>query len=127
MTDGPRFLPNWHRICSLKFSLDMADNGGMLRVSPETKGLDMSPDGTYNGYANYQTCNVCLWIANDEGLNEFAAVCQNYNDFKARLREMDINSAIAYETPDGVAWNDSAVNLHEVAEFWSENFSKAAA
>ena len=87
----------------------------------------MSPDGTYNGYANYETWNVILWISNDEGLNEFAAVCQNYNDFKARLREMDINSAIAYETPDGVAWNDSAVNLHEVAEFWSENFSKEAA
>jgi hypothetical protein len=84
----------------------------------------MSPDGTYNGYANRETWNVCLWIGNDEGLNEFAAVCQDYNDFKARLREMDINSAIAYETPDGVAWNDSAVNLAEMKEYWLENFSQ---
>jgi len=99
----------------------------MLNVSQEKKGFTMSPDGTYNGYANYQTWNVCLWISNDEGLNEFAAVCQDYNDFKARLREMDINSPISYETPDGVSWNDSGVNLAEMQEYWAENFSKVGA
>jgi hypothetical protein len=87
----------------------------------------MSPDGTYNGYANYQTWNVCLWISNDEGLNEFATVCQNYKDFMARLREMDIDSPIAYETPDGVSWNDSAVNLAEMQEYWKENFVQVEA
>ena len=86
----------------------------------------MSRDGTYNGYANYQTWNVCLWISNDEGLNEFASVCVNYGDFKARLREMDMDSSIAYETPDGVAWNDSGVNLTELQEYWEENFSQVA-
>ena len=86
----------------------------------------MSADGTYNGYANYQTWNVCLWISNDEGLNEFASVCVNYGDFKSRLREMDLDSPIAYETPDGVAWNDSGVNLAELQEFWQENFSQVA-
>jgi hypothetical protein len=96
----------------------------------------MSPDGTYNGYANYQTWNVCLWISNDEGLNEFAAVCQNYNDFKARLREslsVTLNNswkytnAIAFETPDSVSWNDSNVNLAEMQEYWKENFSQVEA
>ena len=87
----------------------------------------MSPDGTYNGYANYQTWNVCLWISNDEGLNEFATVCQNYKDFMSRLREMDIDSPIAYETPDGVSWNDSAVNLAEMQEYWKENFVQVEA
>jgi len=87
----------------------------------------MSPDGTYNGYANYQTWNVCLWISNDESLNEFAGVCQDYNDFKARLREVDACSAIAYETPDSVSWNDSAVNLAEMKEYWEESFSKVPA
>lgn len=87
----------------------------------------MSADGTYNGYANYQTWNVCLWISNDEGLNEFASVCICYSDFKARLREMDMDSPIAYETPDGVSWNDSNVNLAEMKEFWEENFCKVAA
>jgi len=94
----------------------------------------MSPDATYNGYANYQTWNVCLWISNDQGLNEFAAVCQDYNDFKARLRDLSSDaflntswkytSAIFYETPDGVSWNDSGVNLAEMKEYWAESFSQ---
>ena len=87
----------------------------------------MSPDATYNGYANYQTWNVCLWISNDEGLNEFATVCQNYNDFKARLRELDPMSSISYETPDQVSWNDSGINLAEMVEYWKENFSQVEA
>lgn len=107
--------------------MTIADKYGILRVSLEKKGLTMSPDGTYNGYANYQTWNVCLWISNDEGLNEFAAVCQDYNDFKARLREMDMNSPIAYETPDGVSWNDSGINNAEMKDYWAENFSKVGA
>ena len=84
----------------------------------------MSPDGTYNGYANYQTWNVCLWISNDEGLNEFAAGCIDYAHFKDSLRRVDPDTAIAYETPDNVAWNDSGVNLAEMQEYWEENFSK---
>lgn len=85
----------------------------------------MSPDGTYNGYANYQTWNVCLWISNDEGLHHFAARSKSYDHFKSGLREYASNS-LAYETPDGVSWNDSAVNLAEMKEFWTENFSKVA-
>ena len=87
----------------------------------------MSPDATYNGYANYQTWNVCLWISNDEGLNEFAAVCQDYKDFMARLREVSPCSPISYETPDSVSWNDSAVNLAEMQEYWKENFVQVEA
>ncbi len=86
-----------------------------------------SADGTYNGYANYQTWNVCLWIANDESLNDVASCCVDYDGFKSSLRAGCEDLRIAYETPDGVAWNDSAVNLHELAEFWAENFSKVAA
>ena len=90
----------------------------------------MSPDGTYNGYANYQTWNVCLWISNDEYLNNVAHRSSDYSEFKDNMR-LALYSAyrkgIGYETPDGVAWNDSAVNLAEMTEFWTENFSKVAA
>ena len=87
----------------------------------------MSADGTYNGYANYQTWNVCLWISNDEGLHHFAARSQSYDDFKRDLRQYGkLEGTIAYETPDGVSWNDSNVNLAEMQEFWDENFSKVA-
>lgn len=85
----------------------------------------MSPDGTYNGYANYQTWNVCLWISNDESLNNLASTCENYNDFREVLREV-YPHAIAFETPDGTSWSDSAVNLAEMQEYWEENFSKVA-
>lgn len=104
-----------------------------LGQTSKRKGNEMSPDGTYNGYANYQTWNVCLWISNDEGLNSFARDCSTYDEFKSRLREClagvlnhswNYSNAISFETPDGVSWNDSSVNLAEMAEYWEENFSK---
>jgi hypothetical protein len=110
-----------------RFCLTRADKYGILRVSRKEKGLTMSPDGTYNGYANYQTWNVCLWISNDEGLNRFAAQCDCYESFKNELREVCTRGSLGFETPDGVAWNDSGINLPEMKEFWEENFSKVAA
>jgi hypothetical protein len=91
----------------------------------EREDNTMSPDGTYNGYANYQTWNVVLWIDNDENLYSLAQKCDSYNHFKQLLRDI-FTSGLAFETPDGVSWNDSAVNLAEVEEFWTENFSKVA-
>lgn len=87
----------------------------------------MSADGTYNGYANRQTWNVCLWISNDEGLNDCASQCENYDDFKRVMREVCGDSSLGFETPDGTAWNDSGVNLAEMQEFWQENFSQVNA
>jgi hypothetical protein len=86
----------------------------------------MSADGTYNGWANYQTWNVILWLSNDEGLNNFAAQCDDYDHFKESIRDVYAEDEIAFETPDGVAWNDSGVNSQEMAEFWSDNFSQVA-
>lgn len=82
---------------------------------------------SFNGYSNRETWNVCLWISNDEGLNEFAASCEDYDAFKSGLRELDPDSSIAYETPDQVAWNDSGINLAEMQDFWNENFSNVDA
>jgi hypothetical protein len=82
----------------------------------------MSPDGSYNGYANYQTWNVCLWISNDEGLNNFAKGCSDYAEFVQGMREDG-----CLETADMVAWNDSGINMAEMAEYWEENFSKVSA
>lgn len=84
----------------------------------------MSPDGTYNGYANYQTWNVCLWISNEEYLYDLAKQCDSYDHFKILIREIFENDDIRFETKDGVAWSDSNVNLAEMAEYWEENFSK---
>lgn len=87
----------------------------------------MASDGTYNGWANYQTWNVILWLSNDEGLHTFAAQCDDYEHFKECIREVYPEAKIAFETPDGVAWNDSGVDDHEMSEFWTDTFSKVAA
>lgn len=84
----------------------------------------MSADGTYNGWANRQTWNVCLWIGNDEGLYTLAKDCVSYEAFRLFLREVLGNSPLAFETPDSVSWNDSNINLYEMNEFWKGTFSK---
>jgi hypothetical protein len=115
----------WHYFSRIPLAL--VDKYDMLRVSQEKKGLIMSVDGTYNGYANYQTWNVCLWIANDQFLYGLASQCESYNDFKILLRDIFDSNDMKHETPDSVSWNDSGINLAELQEFWVENFSKVCA
>jgi hypothetical protein len=76
----------------------------------------------YNGWTNRQTWNVGLWIGNDEGLyhlaREYRRSKQPYQDFREALTE--IGGAIAYQTPDGVAWNDSALDTDELDDMIRE-------
>ena len=60
----------------------------------------------YNGWANYETWNVALWIGNDEGLYNLAISSKNYEEFKGLLS----NEA----TGDDVLWNDSKINVDEI-------------
>ena len=64
---------------------------------------------TYNGYKNYETWNVSLWISNDEGLYNISRACANYDEFIDNMRELG-----SLETPDNVAWNDSGIYHEEV-------------
>lgn len=73
---------------------------------------------TYNGWKNYQTWNVILWISNDEGLYNLHRECKTYEQFCETLKE--IGGEIAFQTPDGVAWNDSGLDLDAIADFWNE-------
>lgn len=72
-----------------------------------------------NGWTNYQTWNVALWIQNDEGLYEAALQYQNsnipYREFVAELNELGIT-----KTPDGVEWLDWRVNVPELNEMIQE-------
>lgn len=72
---------------------------------------------TYNGWKNHATWNVALWIGGDQGLYEFAKECESYNDFVDQLREVSGDSSIGYQTPDRVAWNDSALDIPELDEY----------
>ena len=73
-------------------------------------------DTTYNGWTNYETWNVALWIGNDEGLYNFARRCYSYQDFINRFGDDS-------ETPDGVKFNDPSINHVEMDEMFEEMWS----
>ncbi len=69
-------------------------------------------DKTYNGWKNYQTWNVALWLGNDEGLYRMALEAKgDYEDFAKQLREIGVT-----ETPDKVAYNDSGLDTDALDE-----------
>jgi hypothetical protein len=74
-----------------------------MTASYQTNALDIS----YNGWENYETWNVALWINNDESLYHLAMEIGNYEDLvKCLYEEYGVT-----ETKDGVKFNDPAVNV----------------
>lgn len=69
----------------------------------------------YNGHLNYETWNMSPWIGNDEGLSELAKESRSYKRLIKKLSELEI-----YETPDGVAWNDSCIDVDSLDEMIGE-------
>jgi hypothetical protein len=76
----------------------------------------------YNGWKNYETWNVALWIGNDEGLysmaKDYRREVSPYEAFAEDLKEF--GGEIATQTPDGVAWNDSGLDLDALNEMITE-------
>lgn len=71
-------------------------------------------DQLYNGWTNYQTWNVALWISNDATLNSIAAKCENFTAFKKFLKTVNVLC-----TPDGVYYADQKVDTVNINKnFW---------
>jgi len=74
---------------------------------------------SYNGWANYETWNVALWIQNSEFLYNTAKACVEYAAEGESPYVKFIRCAVngAYEsTRDGVDYADPKVNHAEIVE-----------
>lgn len=67
-------------------------------------------DISYNGWENYETWNVALWIQNDESLYHLASECGDYETLVNRLYE-DYG---VRETKDGIKFADPKVNVIQI-------------
>ena len=68
----------------------------------------------YNGWSDWTTWNVALWIRNDYGFYSIAKECGNYADFLYEMQAM-IGS---FATPDGADWGEA--NIDELNEVISD-------
>ena len=68
----------------------------------------------YNGWADWTTWNVALWINNDECFYNIAKDCKDYMDFLYEMQYM-IGS---FATPDGADWGEA--NIEELNEVISD-------
>jgi len=68
----------------------------------------------YNGWSDWTTWNVALWINNDQGFYSIAKDCKNYADFLYEMQAM-IGS---FATPDGADWGEA--NIDELNEVISD-------
>lgn len=96
----------------------------MIKINKENE-----VDTSYNGWKNYETWNVALWIQNDEGLYNVAKRFRNrgYEDFVNYMLEegkLDCEdgkvSLIYYQTPDGVNWNDPSLDIEALDEMLAD-------
>ena len=85
--------------------------------------LPTKVDTTYNGWTNYETWNVALWMQNDEFLYNTAIACVEYREENESPYDKFIRCMLNCDnvtTGDDVAWNDELVNTKEVNEMMLE-------
>ena len=63
----------------------------------------------YNGWRNYQTWNVALYIQNEYSFYQIARGCTNYDEWLNKTRGIRKGA-----TADGVMWNDPRVSRFEI-------------
>ena len=90
-----------------------------------TSTLTQTPQ-TYNGWANYETWNVALYINNEYAI--YSTACEwvqdrldsgydtlSYDVFRYTLTEL-----FGDKTPDGVSWDDDNLDISELTEMLHE-------
>lgn len=80
----------------------------MKRIAVQ-RGDAMPEAAGYNGWTNYDTWNVALWIQNDERYYDVARKCKTYKEFLSKFDPSDMIT-----TPDQVFWKNKTVNYDEI-------------
>ena len=88
--------------------------------------MTTATDTTYNGWANYETWNVALWIGNDYPIYKMALgyvqQCERLNEVVDYTQLADVLAMnFGAQTPDGVSWTDlSQLDTSELDEMLEE-------
>lgn len=69
----------------------------------------------YNGWTNYETWNVALYMQNEPKLY---VVAKNLRSYTAFLRVLKRRGST--HTPDGVAWASRKVNRREITDMMKD-------
>lgn len=74
-----------------------------------------------NGWANYETWNVALWINNDRSLYGEAKRyrTRGYSAFVRYMTEAYGDGTFVV-TPDGVSWNDPSLDIEALDKMMEE-------
>ena len=70
----------------------------------------------YNGWANWETWNVVVWLQNDQRLNDIMKMFSNYDDLINYL----IHELGEPANPDGVLWDLPCINRREITRMMNE-------
>jgi len=71
----------------------------------------------YNGWANYETWNVSLWINNDEAMYRLARI-KGHSGYDHLIPALE--ASFGQMTPDGVRWMDPTIDTDEMDEMLEE-------
>ena len=70
---------------------------------------------TFNGWANYETWNVALWLQNNYSHYKIARL---YDRYDALIPRLELN--FGQMTPDGVRWMDGLIDTNELDEMLAD-------
>jgi len=78
---------------------------------------------TYNGWRNWETWNVALWLQNDEGWYRLA--CDHMRRYTGTRPYLDLVAAgdLPLKTPDDARLDDPALSIEELDRILSELLS----
>ena len=84
-------------------------------------------DSEYNGWTNYETWNIALWIQNDQFLYNTARACVEYCDDSETPYDKFVRCMVdgqigphRVQTPDGVKYDSAKINTFQINEMMQE-------